>query len=166
MTKIAIELKLSDDDRNAIISEVEARLKGVAEAAVKNAGKGGKGTTAASGKGTTTKPKNEEPADESGDDFEDTDGDADAGEGEGEGEGEGDEDFDGEGEAEATVTKNDVQAALRDYAAVSSKAEAMKLLETAGKCKGLSALEEKNFAAVIKAANDATTKAKKAAKKK
>lgn len=163
MTKIAIELKLSDDDRNAIISEVEARLKGVAEAAVKNAGKGGKGTTAASGKGaTTTKPKNEEPADESGDDFEDTDGDGDA---DGES-GEGDDDFDGGGEEEPTVTKNDVQAALRDYAAVSSKAEAMKLLETAGKAKGLSALEEKNFAAVIKAANDATTKAKKAAKKK
>ncbi|MET3995855.1 ribosomal protein L12E/L44/L45/RPP1/RPP2 [Bradyrhizobium sp. S3.9.2] len=164
MTKIAIELKLSDDDRNAIISEVEARLKGVAEAAVKNAAKGGKGSTAASGKGatTTTKPKNEEPADESGDDFEDTDGDGDA-----DGEScEGDDDFDGGGEEEPTVTKNDVQAALRDYAAVSSKAEAMKLLETAGKAKGLSALEEKNFSAVIKAANDATTKAKKAAKKK
>ncbi|MBR0876908.1 hypothetical protein JQ608_06790 [Bradyrhizobium liaoningense] len=156
-TKIAIELKLSDEDRNAIITEVEARLKGVAEAAVKGAGKA---KPAASGKGAA---KKEEPADESGDDFEDTDGDGDA---EGEGEGEGDDDFDGDGEAEAKVTKNDVQAALRDYAAVSSKNEAMKLLETAGKAKGLSALEEKNFAAVIKAANEATAKAKKAAKKK
>ncbi|WP_027521742.1 hypothetical protein [Bradyrhizobium sp. Ec3.3] len=157
MTKIAIELKLSDEDRNAIVSEVEARLKGVAEAAVKNAGKGGKNAT------TTTKGKNAS-ADESGDeDFEDTDGDADADAEEGESE--GDDDFDADGEEEPTVTKNDVQAALRDYAAVSSKAEAMKLLETAGKAKGLSALEEKNFAAVIKAATAAIAKAKNVKKK-
>ncbi|MCK1668649.1 hypothetical protein [Bradyrhizobium sp. 153] len=160
-TKIAIELKLSDEDRNAIISEVEARLKGVAEAAVKNAGKG---ATTGKGKNATATKKNEEPAaDESGDDgFEDTDGEADAS-ADGD-EAADDDDFEGGEEETTTVTKNDVQAALRDYAAVTSKAEAMKVLERAGKCKGLSALEEKNFAAVVKAANEATAKAKKAKK--
>ena len=152
MTKISLELTLSAEDRKAIIDEVTTKLKCVADAAVKNAGKGGSAATTAAGTGKNGKntPAAEPTTDE---DFEDTDGAPDA-----EADAGGD-DF--EADATPAVTKADVQAALRDYANVSSKAEAMKLITTHGKADGLSNLKEANFAAVIKAAKAATAKAKK-----
>jgi hypothetical protein len=141
MTKLSIELILSAEDRAAITEAVAAQISKAS----------GKGTTPAAGRGGKNRPAAETPAE---DDFEETDGVADA-----EADGAGDDDF--EADEAPAVTKADVQEALRAYAAMSSKADAMKLISSHGKADGLSNLKEANFAAVIKAAKAATAKAKK-----
>lgn len=123
MTKIEIEVKLSDEDRG-LLSAVATGLKG----STATAGKPGKGKPA---------------ADE--DDFGDT------------GTG-GDDDF---GDTEKTYEKSDVQEALRAFAAVSSKADAIKLMNKYGGSDALSKLEEAKYGAVVKAAEAATAKASK-----
>ncbi|MFL9499199.1 hypothetical protein ACJMQP_03995 [Rhodopseudomonas palustris] len=152
MTTLTIELKLADEDLKAISANVAKQIeaaKAKTNAKGATAGKGGKG-----GKGAKTPPAE--------DDF-DADGDGD-GEGEGEGDdgdGDGDDDFEG-GAGEPEHTRDDVQAALREYAAVTCKADAMKLLSKYGESNALSTLDEDKFGAVIKAAKAATAKAKKA----
>lgn len=64
----------------------------------------------------------------------------------------------------AEPTKADVHAALREYAEVTSKSEAMKLIKTKGGSDSLSDLKPAKYAAVIVAAKAATKKAAKAAK--
>lgn len=82
------------------------------------------------------------------------------GDGSGDG-GDGGDDF---GDPEPEVTRDQVQSALRSYATVASKADAMAVLKKHGKVDALSKLKEESFAVVIKAANLAAAKAKKAGK--
>lgn len=139
MPKIEIEVRLSDEDR-ALLAGVTTAAKAVT---------GGK-------PGKPAKPAAPEPADDD-DDFDNTDGDGD-GAGDGEDDGAGD---DGDGDPEPT--RDDVQAALRAYADVSSKAAAIKLMSKHGESDALSKVKPAKYAAVIDAAKKAT-KAK-AAKK-
>lgn len=150
MTTLTIELKLADEDLKAISANVAKQIeaaKAKTNAKGATAGKGGKGS-----KGAKTAPAE--------DDF-DADGDGEGEGDDGDGDGDGDDDFEG-GAGEPEHTRDDVQAALREYAAVTCKADAMKLLSKYGESNALSTLDEDKFGAVIKAAKAATAKAKKA----
>lgn len=154
MSKIVIEVKLSDEDR-ALLTGVQNAAKAISKAGGVKPGK------------TPPAPKAE---DEDGLDADAGEGDAgegdEGGEGEdgaGEGEAGGDDDFgadEGDGEPKA-ATRADVQAALRAYATVSSKADAIKLMKEKGGVDALSKLKDAKFKVVIDAATAAAKKAKK-----
>ena len=153
MSKITIEVRLSDEDRSLLASVQTA-------------------AAAISGKAAPKAPKNTAPKGKPSaetDEFDDgVDGDAtgeadaEAGEGDGEGSGDADDFGEGDGDGEATATKADVQAALREYATApgSSKAAAIKLMKEKGGSDALSKLKEGKYQAVIDAAKAATKKAK------
>lgn len=157
MTKIEIEVKLSDEDRKLLTAVNTNLTKAAAKAAP--AATGTK-PTATKPKPATKPVKVEEPVADATDEFEgasDESGDG------GEDGGDAGDEFEGETAPEETVLdRSDVHAALRAYAdAVGSQAEAIKLMSKFGGTDALSKLPEAKFKSVIDAANAAAKKAKK-----
>jgi hypothetical protein len=135
MSKIEIEVKLSDEDRS-LLKSVKTAL-------------GGKTSTP---KAAPKKAKEEEKDDE---DFEDVDGDAeDAVEDEDDEDAEETEDED-DGDDDKPTRAN-VRDALRELADKSSHAAAIKLMKTVSGSDKLSTVKEGKFAAVIAAAEKQT----------